>query len=293
MKSEIIRTDKERIVALEECEHKIINGFRRGLEATCSIAREFGKIEVQELYRDAGYEEFNEYLERRLGLELTSVRRIMAVSVTIENLRKAGMNLPENESQAAELARVEAEHQPIVWGLVLEEAERLDKRVTANAVRDAVKSYEQQNESREEEQEEEKPVRRGVTTALDLAESNGASKKSAKVPEQITFTEEGEEALERIGRLCGAPISKAILNGNLPMPERDLIKWSEQTDEMVSILAHYISDLRWSVARAIQFESQTLNEATTLGQLITLAKAHHGRYAEETDYYKFSLELVA
>jgi hypothetical protein len=295
MNSETISPSKERLIALEECERKIVMLFRRGIEATCALAKEFTKIEEQELYRDVGSKTFHAYVVERLGLEMQMVRESIAISIACENLKKAGLALPETESQVVELARVEAEHQPLVWQLVVEAAEKVDKRVTAAAVRDAVRKYE---ESRQEAEPAPAP-RRGVVTALDTpqsTEANGAPRRTSaapKVPKKIELYEAGEAALERIRRLCGDPIAKGIESGNLPISERDLIKWSEQTDDLVKTLAHYVGDLRWTVSKAINFEARTLNEATTLAELMTLARVRGGRYVEVTDLYKLTLQLVA
>jgi hypothetical protein len=287
-------SDTARVTALEECEHKIMNAFRRGLEATCAIAREFRKIDQQELYTDRGYKTFNDYVTKFLRLELTTVHRIIAVSHTIDMLRDAGLRLPENESQAAELARLEPDQQPTVWQRILtkeEEGESITVTLVKRLV-DAIKA---------ESPPPEPPARRGVTTALDLedqepkTEANGAPRKmtpAAKVPAKVVFTDKGEEALERIKRLCGDRVGNAIANGNLPITERDLLKWSEENDAMVITLGHYIADLRWTVAQALKFENQTLNEATTVGDLMKLAKARAGRYVLELAYVAIVVELI-
>jgi len=62
---------------------------------------------------------------------------------------------------------------------------------------------------------------------------------------------------------------------------------------LVETLAHYISNLRWTVAQALKFEGLTINEATTVGDLMKLAQARGGRYLFETDYVRVAVELVA
>lgn len=294
MKNEVvISPDKARLILLEECEQKIMSAFRRGMEATEVIARELRKIDDQELFRDKGCETFNNYILKYSRISVDTANRMMAVSRTNDLLREAGLRLPDNETQAAELARLEPQQQVIVWERLLEGERQTEMPLTASIVKKQVELARSATPA---------PPRSGVNVTLNLddgetkTKDNGAPKKmtpAAKVPAKVVFTGEGEAALERVRRLCGDPVGNAIANGNLPISERDLLKWSEEDDDMVETLAHYISNLRWTVTQALKFENQTINEATTVGDLMKLAKARDGRYLFSTDYVKVAVELVA
>jgi hypothetical protein len=293
MKNEVLTPNKARLVLLEECEQKIMSAFRRGMEATEIIAHELRTINDQELFRDKGCESFNNYVLKYCRINVDTATRMMAISRTNDLLREAGLRLPYNETQAAELARLEPEQQLIVWQRLLDGESESEMPLTASIVKKQVELAKSATPA---------PPRTGVNVTLNFgdgatkADGNGASKKmtpAAKVPPKVVFTDKGEAALERIKRLCGDAVGNAIANGNLPITERDLLKWADEEDDIVETLAHYISNLRWTVAQALKFESQTMNEATTVGDLMKLAKARGGRYLFSTDYVKVSVELVA
>jgi hypothetical protein len=295
MKNEVLSPDKARLVQLEECEHRIMTAYRKGMEATEAIARELRTIDDQQLYLDKGCKTFHDYVLKYCRISVDTAQQMIAVSRTNDLLRKAGLPLPANQSQAAELARLEPEQQAIVWQRLLEGERQTEMPLTASIVKKQVELARSATPA---------PPRSGVNVTLDLddgggetkTKDNGAPKKmtpAAKVPAKVTFTSDGEAALERVRRLCGDPVGNAIANGNLPITERDLLKWSEEDDGMVETLAHYISNLRWTVTQALKFEAQTINEATTVGDLMKLAKARDGRYLFTTDYVKVAVELVA
>jgi hypothetical protein len=298
------------LVALEESEHKIRAAVRRGMEATCAIAVELHKIRERELWRARDCNSFNEYCGRYVPLDASSITRIQQIGPVVERLREAGLQLPENESQAAELIPLKPEDQAHVWKRVLLAAEKAEAPITKRVVRDVVAFYQRQQpepeedeeeEQQEEEQEETAAGRRGVRTALDLDDKAEAKEDSApsrgkkdkpKVPERLTFTEKGEAALERIKRLCGKAVGETIEKGNVSISERDLIKWSEETDSMVRNLAYYVIDQRWRVDKAIQFENRTITGETTVADLATIVAAR-GELSFRFGSIKFSAMVLA
>ena len=286
------------LVVLEECEHKIKLAFQRGLEATCTIAAELHKIKDQQLWQLRDCSSFTDYVDKYLPLDRRSISRIIDIGPVVERLRDAGLQLPENESQVAELIPLKPDAQPQVWEQVLRAAEKLEQPITSTFIRKAVEFHDRHQP--EPDNEEEKPADRpGVKTALDLdekpaeAKDDGAPAKKAKVPERLTFSEKGEAALERIGRLCGKAVREAIEKGNLPISERDLIKWSQEEDSMVQALKYYIVDQRWRIDKAIQFENRTIQEETTLRDLLSLVTAHGGRFSFVFEGVRFNAVALA
>jgi hypothetical protein len=294
MRELTIEGDAARLVALEECEQKILSAYRRGLEATCDMAKQFRKIKQHELYKERGCESFEEYAVKHLRADLRSVNRTLDVAEVIEVLRRAGLPLPANETQAAELSRLNGEYQAEVWQRLLKAEEVHELPLTAAAIKKAVDLAQEAIEAETVSSE-----RKGVQTALDMdSQSEGTPKKmtpvSATVPERaVKYDESGEAALERITRLCGAAVGKAIETGNLPMSQRELIKWAEEADEMVKRLAHYVNDLRWKVDKAIQFEMAEIDEATTLTKVREMALARGGRMSFTLADIKVLVELAA
>lgn len=295
MKSkELLAADTTRLTLLEECEHKIGQALRRGLDATCVIGRELRKIDDLELWKEPGYKSFGLYVSDRLQFEARSVARFLDISRTTDRLKAAGLPLPENETQVAELARLDEELQSVVWERVRKAAEIREEPITVYTIRTAI----------EKETAQPPPplpaARPGVRTPLDEPEAelglstpasgNDGSKGATALPERISLSEDGEAALERIRRFCGDPVAEAIEHFRLQISERELLLWSQQDDPQT--LAHYIVNLRWTVAKAIGFESQTVTERTPLGKLFALARAHQGRYEFNSDEASVLVEMA-
>jgi hypothetical protein len=301
MRELVIDGDAARLVALEECEQKILNAYRRGLEATCDMAKQFRRINEHQLYKERGCGSFEEYAVKHLRADLRSVNRTLEVAEVIEVLRRANLPMPANETQAAELSRLDEDHQAEVWQRLLKAEEVHELPLTAAAVKKAVDLAQEIIDAQAEAASTGSLAlgRKGVQTDLDMDSADGAPEKMTPVPETkvperaVKYDESGEAALERITRLCGAAVGKAIESGNLPMTQRELIKWAEEGDEMVERLAHYVNDLRWKVDKAIQFEMAGLDEATTLTKVREMALARGGRMSFTLADIKVLVEHLA
>lgn len=284
-KEEVALHDNSQLLALEECEKKIQLAFRRGRDATVEIGRQFRKIEEEELFRERGHKKFLDYVQKDLQLDWGSVRRIQRITTTVERLTEAGMEPPLNETQADQLSRLELEIQPQVWQKILDVAEMNELPITTQVVHEAVERAKTL-------------VRPGVMIPLEVdepgdANGEGAPKRAPKI-QATGFTDKGEIALERIKRLCGEPVAKAITTGNLPMSERELRRWADEEDEMVKALAHYVVDLRWDVGKAIQFENAGIGPQTTIAELVEMTHARQGgRLSFLFDKIRINVELLA
>jgi hypothetical protein len=296
-----------RFLRLEKLENNIKAAFRRGLEATRSMGQDFNTIKQEELYTERGYQSFSRYIEDHMQLARQTIERLIIVSDTARLIEDAGLRLPENETQLAELARLEPERQKTIWKLILDSFEQ--DEITAKTVRIAVEQEQRRAAARVQE-EEQKPTssRSGVKTALDDkangdqkdtddSDEQSAPKPAASktiVPGRMTLTQAGEEALDRIRALCGEVTAEGIEKGYVSISERDLIKWADQSDVAVRNLEHYVVDLRWSVRKALEFEDKIIDGESTLNQLIILARAAGGRAIfEHQDYnelYKITIE---
>jgi hypothetical protein len=275
-------TSKERLLALEQCELKIATNLKRTQDATVAIGRELYKIKSEKLYEERGYEAWADYITATLPFEPRSTERIIGISLTVDRIKKAGLALPDNESMAAELSRLDAERQTEVWGQILDAQARRSQPLTSRGVRAIVDQIEDAQAKAAAKE------RTGVKTDLDLDSGDANGEKAAapatgsgkkRVPDEVTFTEEGEAALERIRRLAGDEAADAIRYLRVPISERDLLKWAEQDDDLVASLAYYLIEQRWSIAKALGFESQAIGPATPFGKVIERAEARGGNLA--------------
>lgn len=289
---EIVTKDNNRLLLLEECEKKIGNYFRRGLEATVGIGQQLRKINDLELYLERGCRSINEYAFDCFGLPAAHTSRFMGISTSAELFKAKGIELPANETQLAELARLDPEHQIETWELVKKAAEAREEKVTAAIVRTAVDNAKVVPASTSppgapRESLDEPDLDLG---SLAPSEEQNGSKGRIEVP-RISLSEDGEEALEKIRRTCGDVVADAIEHHRIQISERELILWSRQEDP--DLLTHYIADLRWSVAKAVGFDRQAITEQTKLSKLIILAMANGGHYAADLETATVAVDMVA
>lgn len=276
MTTRSLPADAAKLANLEDSENKIRSAFRRGLEATCAIAKELHKILKGELYKERGYDDFMSYVTDELRIDPRTYRRIIAVSQTISQLQEAGLTLPLNESQAAELARLDPERRARVWLDLITKAEKADHRLRLEDVKRAV-------DNAEASMVAPAPVRRG-TVEVDMDTDNGDEpaprEKNVKGPVVqevgVVFTERGEAALARIRKLCGDEIADAIESGTVPITEKELRTWAEQPDNVARALSHYVIDKRWTVAKAVDFETLPIEGDTDVSDMLLIAKARGG-----------------
>lgn len=269
MTTRALSTDTARRTAREDSENKIRSAFRRGLLATCEIAKELHKIFEGELYSDVT-KDFNEYVTEYLRIDIRTYRRIIAVSQTIAQLQNAGLELPANETQAAELARLDAPLRPRVWNDLVIRAEREEKALTTDDVRRAVEIAEQLAPE---------PRKAEVEVDMDLGDTNGdepAKRKPQAEEAVVVLSEKGEAALNRIRKVCGDEIADAIIDGTKAMTERDIRNWAEFDNEMMRQLVFFVFDQNYPLTKAVAFVSKEIDDSTDVGKLVLIASSRGG-----------------
>lgn len=284
-----IQSDDSRLVFLEQQEKHIVFHCRRGLEASYAIANALRIIIGQELFSERGYDNFIDYASACLPFDSRTANRLLDVADTIDLLKEAGLALPANESQIAELARLNKDVQARAWEQIQNAAEQAETPITVRVVRTAVDLLGQS--APKEPPKEPKTPADELEAELPGRGTDGKSKPLPAPPKRIMLSETGEAALERIGRLCGKEASSAIEELRVPISERELTKWAQQDNEMVKSLGHYVLDQRWSVAKALAFEERAITPFTPLGNLLALARAHQGRYLVEFEGFDVRIEF--
>lgn len=284
-----VSDENSRLILLEDYERKIYQGFRRGLEASLFIGEQLKKINEANLHEERGFETFNEYCLKTFGIEPKTVSRLLTSVEIAKNLKDNGADLPANESQLLELGRLEPARQVVVWERCKTAAEAQEGPVTVDIVRTAVQLA---------QQEDAKGLANGVRTSLDEPDLDLSGLTPDSKPERskrpversrVSLSEDGEADLERIRRVCGDLAANAIENKTIEMSERELNQWAHHPDP--ASLRRYIIDLRWSVAKAIGFETQTIDDRTPISKLRELTYAHGGSFEVEVDSLRISLEV--
>jgi hypothetical protein len=256
---QILTTDDDRHQALENAKTIIMSACRRGLEATCEIAEQLNLIDEESLYLDAGYTSMQQYAQRELMLHRHTVARILGVAETIELLREAQLQLPDNETQLAELIILPPEERPQAWEAILGSKEYKDQPVTSKTVRNAVKVF------------------KARRPRLTQPAKNGDKIEVAP----FKISEEAEEALERIRRICGTEIADKIVNQEIAISERALIKWADQENYLMAKIAYYMMNEGCTLAEALRKEDEYVNDKTTIGDLLVMA-----RFSETPGHYE-------
>lgn len=290
MEKAVAVTDGERLSALREAEGKIRKACLRGRDLTREIAQQLITIREGELWRavkdDRDFEcrSFGDYVEEVLGWEHDAVARYMRAESTFQLLEQANLSLPENESQAIALSRLDDEHQPIVWRRVLETSNGQENITTAK-VRFAV--TQEQEDLREEQREREALAKRKRAKGGVEVDMGG------EAPEQISLSERGEEALARIKSVCGPEVAEAIANKSVAITEEAIRLWGEQEDaEVVCALSHYVVERGWKVRKALNYMSKLVDGDTTIDELILMARERKGRMAVMHDDARVVIEIM-
>lgn len=293
MSSRVISADT-RLATLEDCEHRIRSAARRGLEATCAIAKELIKINTEQLY-ELRNDTFKDYVLEHHGMTDTTCRRIVNIAQTVNQFQNAGLALPANESQVAELARLEPEKRASVWsGLLALEAKDPERKLTLEDVQVAIEQTEAvatPAPARSSTSRSKRASSAPRDTGIEVDMDNGEEPREKKVTVAgIVLTEKGEAALERIRKICGAQIAEAIETGNTPIEEKEIRLWAEQDADLMRTLIHYVTDQHWTVAKAISFEGKGVDDRTTVWRLILIARARGGRAVINYDGTKITVE---
>lgn len=116
-----------RLAELEEC-------IERGLQTFVEVGRALLEIRDRRLYRERGFQTFEDYCLHRWGWKRAHAYRHIEAARVVENLSPIG-DIPRNEAQARELAKLEPDEQREVAEAVHSAGESFDS-VTAAEVRD-------------------------------------------------------------------------------------------------------------------------------------------------------------
>lgn len=290
------KRDESRLTILEECEYDIRRAFQAGLEATRTIGDRLLRIKEEELFRERS-DTWSEYIENYHDLNVDVANRLVRRAKSVRLIEEHGLPLPASWAQVDELCKVEPERQIEIWQRVLNAVDK-DELITAKTVQIAVRldqrSTSQQSKpgievpdlDLDDEQEKQSSQPSEVESAV-----NNSNRKPQEAP--VRLSERAEAALERIGRLCGDVISDGILEHRIPISENELIRWGEESDDIVLKLKRYVAELGWSVSKALRFEDKTITTLTPIGRLIELARARGGRYQVELDSFEVRLSPVA
>jgi hypothetical protein len=296
------KDDPQLVAQLTECEMTIQEAVRRGIDAACDIGRVLNKIELLELYL-VKHETFALYVEKETRWDRGTVKKMQTEASVRDNLQEHSLPLPENETMLLALGRLEPEVQAQVWDELLSTCERIGMEITEKAVQTAVNVEERKaastkpvyvKPSSKKAASSQKGTGGGVN--VDLGLGAGQPDKGAPEPPQsgLGLSEEGEAALEKIGRLCGDFVRKAIENRSLThLNERDLITWAEQNDHQMRNLAHYVINKRWTVDKSLKFDQRIVNNNTTLDQLTDLARARGGHLTIRHEEFELAFRRLA
>lgn len=286
-----LKVEKSRHDQLLDAERRIQQASRDTVESIRIIGQELTKIEEEELYEVMGRNDFQEYVEEHLKLDYRMARAWMRASQALSLLDKEKLQLPYNQSQVLELTKLKTPAVLVgVWQKILDFCDREKKVVTFDLVQKAVAAQRTKTNEYVTRARTKAPPAKAKGIDVDLsADSNGAVTKAPA----STLSEDGEKALNRIRRLCGDEIADTIRAENPKIQERDLIKWSEQEADMVKNLAYWIIHKRWTLRKALAYEENSINESTTVLELVDLARSRGGRAYVEFEDARLTIEIAA
>lgn len=289
MSNVIAKEQKTRHEQLAEAERKIAQASRDTVESIRIIGQELTRIEDEELYEVMGKNDFQEYVEVCLKLDYRMARAWMRASQALSLLNQEKLQLPYNQSQVLELAKLKTPEVLVgVWQKILDFCDKERKVPTFDLVRDAVEAQRKKtDEFKTRARFKISPAKPAKGIEIDLGDVNGAEAKSPTSP----WSEKGEQALNRIRRLCGNDIADAVNQGNPKVAERDLIHWAEQETETVKTLAYWIVFKGWSLKKALAYD-ESVDAQTTVEKLIDLAKSRGGRVSIQLEEARVTVEIT-
>jgi hypothetical protein len=293
-------SEKERSLSLEKHESEIRRLSGRIEHDLIAVAQHLLAIRDQELYFDAGYDNFNKYCAERLHVDRETIRRRLIAAEVLKSLQESGLKeLPDKESHLLALQAEEPEQRSDAWQEVLRIAEENEEQEITAALVDKIVQGRIADRGKQLLSPPPKMVKNGAKNALaepnldlgsDLPEPKQDGSKS--FPEtRIRLSENGEYALATIRRLCGDTVANAIENGSLEISEKELILWSEYEDP--TRLVYWIVSYRYSVTKAIREDSKLVDGRTTVAHLFYLASVGGGHYETVIEYQSQNLRLVA
>jgi hypothetical protein len=272
--------------ALAQAELKIKKASADTLDSIRIIGRELIGIEEDNLWEIEGYDDFKTYVEIHLHFSWDLAKRWMRVSQAFDLLDQAKLQLPINESQVIELAKIKEPGTLVaVWERILDFATANKAALTHDLVRGAV------NEQR---------TKAGTILTRAIRKKKGKAPKGISIdlegngaPKTVKgLSDKGEIALNRIRRYCGDAYADAILGENVNISEGDLIKWAEETSEMIKNLGYWIVIKRWSLRKALAYEENSVDGDTKVHQLGDLARSRGGRVYAEFEDLKITVEIA-
>lgn len=87
-----------------------------------------------------------------------------------------------------------------------------------------------------------------------------------------------EKALERIGKICGAPVKKALEQETLKLAPKEVIYWAGLKDPEMADIQELVVSKRWMPSKAYKFRSRQVDSKTTVEDLISHAMAEGGTW---------------
>jgi len=143
---EILNIDESH--ELERCEVVI----KQGLNTFIEVGEALFIIRDKKLYRRE-FNTFEDYCQQKWTLSKPYVNRIIAASLTFNNLTPMGAILPESERQVRPLTSLEPEIQKEVWKEVVKQSEETRQPITAARVQEIVEHWKPLNEEVKEAKE--------------------------------------------------------------------------------------------------------------------------------------------
>lgn len=239
-----------------------------------SMAEAMIEIRDRELFRLEGYSSFGTFVETEVNLDRNFCNRLMAAGSTYIVLEKAKVpNIPVDQAHLLLLYKIPSEKLARAYTLGVQSLDKQGEPLSAADIKQIVDSYQAL-------------AGKKVDPVINL---DGDTPAAPKVR-----SEAAEIAIERIGRLAGDVVLKAIRKGTLKISDQALVAWAEESDQRVKNLSYYIMYEGMSLKAAIEYEDAILTVDTTLQSIITLARARGGKYEGEMesgpDTWEFSIK---
>jgi hypothetical protein len=223
---EILNIDESH--ELERCEVVI----KQGLNTFIEVGEALFIIRDKRLYRRE-FNNFEDYCQQKWTLSKPYVNRIIAASLTFNNLTPMGAILPESERQVRPLTSLEPEIQKEVWKEVVKQSEETRQPITAARVQSVVNDWKPVNQEIKEVKNE--PMFAISTPEELLKKAKEVAKERAEVKRQIIDQKGSTEVipledLELINRMKNGETVVLNMNTNF-----HAMKWAKDNERFQQI----------------------------------------------------------
>lgn len=126
-------------------------------------------------------------------------------------------------------------------------------------------------------------------TSVTAAVASLPPKKKSKAKKPPKDDPKYDKALDRIEKVCGKPVRKAIEQETLTLKKGDVVYWAGLKDDQMTDIQELVVTKRWKPAAAHKFLNRMVGPKTRIEELKSHCDANGGKYEAQVNGYMISV----